>query len=160
MRPVRATLAVALMLWFGAATAADDRAFTILAVNDVYRIDGVAGGRQGGLARLRTLRRDLERTDGDVLVLHGGDVLSPSFVGRLFRGAQMIDVLNHLDGDGDAVDRRLFVTFGNHEFDAARRPDAAHLAARIAESPVHVVIRQCPASTGTLTGSRSSAGRR
>jgi 2',3'-cyclic-nucleotide 2'-phosphodiesterase (5'-nucleotidase family) len=127
-------LAGAFLLSFGALAAAEDRSFTILAVNDVYRIEGVAAGRLGGLARLRTLRRELERADGDVLVLHGGDVLSPSFVGRLFKGAQMIDVLNHLDGDGPAFDRRLFVTFGNHEFDASGREGAALLAARVGES--------------------------
>ena len=134
MRGARLALAGAFLLSSGALAAAEERAFTILAVNDVYRIDGVADGRQGGLARLRTLSHDLERTDGDVLVLHGGDVLSPSFVGRLFGGAQMIDVLNHLDGDGPSFDRRLFVTFSNHEFDAARREQAALLAARVGES--------------------------
>lgn len=95
------------------------RSFTILAVNDVYRINGVAesNGRAGGLARLRTLRRQLEEQHPDLIVLHAGDLLNPSLLSLRYQGEQMVDVMNRLDGDEEAFDERLLVTFGNHEFD-------------------------------------------
>jgi len=91
----------------------------ILAVNDIYRIEGLGQGSRGGLARLRTLRAELERDHPDLLVLHAGDIIAPSLLSRRFRGQQMIDVLNQLDGlpDRGAFDDRLFAVFGNHEFD-------------------------------------------
>jgi 2',3'-cyclic-nucleotide 2'-phosphodiesterase (5'-nucleotidase family) len=95
------------------------RTAAILAINDVYRIEGVEGGTLGGLARVRTLREELERRHPDLLLLHGGDLLFPSFLSRTYNGAQMIDMLNWLDGDPAAMDERMFVVFGNHEFDKA-----------------------------------------
>ncbi len=108
--------------------------FTILAINDVYRIEGVEGGAEGGLARVRTLRRQLEKSGEEVLLLHAGDLLYPSLLSRRYDGEQMIDVLNLLDGDPEAFDERMFVTFGNHEFDRARLEDAARLDRRLEES--------------------------
>ncbi|MEE8587061.1 MAG: 5'-nucleotidase C-terminal domain-containing protein [Acidobacteriota bacterium] len=97
------------------------RSFTILAVNDLYRINGVAdsqgGGQKGGLARLRTLRRQLEEQHPDLIFLHAGDLLNPSLLSLKYQGEQMVDVMNRLDGDDQAFDERLLVTFGNHEFD-------------------------------------------
>jgi 2',3'-cyclic-nucleotide 2'-phosphodiesterase (5'-nucleotidase family) len=110
------------------------RVITILAVNDVYRIEGVDDGTAGGLARLRGLRTELEAEAGDLLFLHAGDFLFPSLLSRSFGGAQMIDVLNHLDGYGTAFDDRMFVTFGNHEFDDDALEDAAGLDQRIEDS--------------------------
>ena len=52
--------------------------FTILQINDVYKIEGLLGGRLGGLARVRTLRKRLEAEGRPVLVLHAGDLLFPS----------------------------------------------------------------------------------
>lgn len=108
----------------------------ILAVNDVYRIEGVADGGAGGIARLRALRAELERTHPDLLVLHGGDVLGPSFLSRRYKGEQMIDALNRLDGQPQlgAFDPHLFVTFGNHEFDDSRCDDPGVLRQRVMES--------------------------
>jgi 2',3'-cyclic-nucleotide 2'-phosphodiesterase (5'-nucleotidase family) len=117
--------------------AAGTGSVVILAVNDVYRIEGVDGGTAGGLARLRTLRAELERAHpGQVLLLHAGDVIAPSFPGRLYRGAQMIDVLNLLDGDPERgrLDERMFVVFGNHEFDAEDCARPSVLQQRVAES--------------------------
>lgn len=117
-----------------AATVADARTVTILAINDVYRIEGVDAGERGGLARLRTLRGELEEEAPELLVLHAGDFLFPSLLSHQYRGAQMVDVLNLLDGDPEGFDPRLFVVFGNHEFDRDKLSDAAMLDARIEES--------------------------
>ncbi len=109
------------------------RTAVLLAINDVYRIEGVEGGRQGGLARVRALRRELERKHPDLLLLHAGDLLYPSFASRMYDGEQMISVLDQLDGS-DQTDKRLFITFGNHEFEKRKKKDAGILAARIAQS--------------------------
>ncbi len=111
------------------------RVATILAVNDIYRIDGVGENEIGGLHRLRTLRKTIEKEAGKVLLLHAGDFLSPSLESRVFKGEQMIDAMNNLDGDPKKFDARMFVTFGNHEFDDSdcNKPPAP-LNARINES--------------------------
>ena len=46
----------------------------------------------------------------------------------------MIDILNRLDGDANAFDERLFVVFGNHEFEKPKAKHAPILAARVNES--------------------------
>lgn len=53
---------------------------------------------------------------------------------RRYLGAQMIDMLNRLDGDPNAFDDHLFVAFGNHEFEKSKIEQAPILAARVAES--------------------------
>jgi 2',3'-cyclic-nucleotide 2'-phosphodiesterase (5'-nucleotidase family) len=115
--------------------AAAERRVTFIAVNDIYRLDGIADGKIGGLTRVRTLRRWIERDAPHAILLHAGDFLSPSLIGKVFKGEQMVDVMNNLDGDAKAFDGRFFVAFGNHEFDDSRcnRPDAP-LNARIDES--------------------------
>ena len=91
----------------------------ILSINDVYRLKGVSGGKRGGMARVRTLRAKLEEQHPDLLFLHAGDFLSPSFLGRAYKGAQMMDLMNVMDGkiERGTHDPRMFVAFGNHEFD-------------------------------------------
>lgn len=111
-----------------------DRRFTILGVNDVYRIGGVDGQTYGGIARLRRLRSELEDSGADVLAFLAGDFLYPSLLSRVYEGAQMVDVLNLLDGDPEGFDDRFFVTFGNHEFDREDLEDAPMLQARVDES--------------------------
>lgn len=110
------------------------RTVTIIGINDVYRIGGIGDQGAGGLARVRSLRRQLEQQAPDLLLLHAGDFLSPSLLSRRFFGAQMIDVLNLLDGDADDFDERLIVTFGNHEFDRGKVEHAEQLALRIGEA--------------------------
>ncbi|PYQ68579.1 MAG: hypothetical protein DMF54_00055 [Acidobacteria bacterium] len=105
--------------------------FTILQINDVYKIEGLEGGRLGGLARVRTLRKRLESEGRPVLVLHAGDLLFPSVMSKYLRAQPMIRVLNLLDGDPGAFDPALFVVFGNHEFDDR---DPGTLLGRVAES--------------------------
>lgn len=109
------------------------RRFRVLHINDVYRIEGVADGR-GGLGRLRTLRTQLEADCDAVLLTHAGDTLYPSLLSREYDGAQMIEILNALDGDPAAFDERLLVTFGNHEFDKSKLTDAATLDANVEAS--------------------------
>ena len=104
--------------------------FTILQINDTYKIEGLRAGAEGGLARVRTLRQELEREGRPVLVLHAGDFLFPSVMSKYLQGVPMVDALNLLDGS-EAFDERLFVTPGNHEFDNA---ELALLADRIAQS--------------------------
>jgi 2',3'-cyclic-nucleotide 2'-phosphodiesterase (5'-nucleotidase family) len=134
-----------------------DRMVTILAINDVYRLDGVAAGKSGGLPRVRTLRRWIEREAPNALLLHAGDFLSPSLESKVFKGAQMIDVLNNLDGAGAAFDTRMFVAFGNHEFDDSRCDKAAApLNARVAESQftwlvANLDFSNCPSMNGMLS---------
>lgn len=109
-----------------------DKKFTILQVNDAYRIEGIENGQRGGFARLRTIRQDLESQD-EVLVLHAGDLLFPSVMSSYSKAQTMVDAMNHLDGNPDAKDSRLVVTFGNHEFDAKRDV----FDARVSESDFH-----------------------
>ena len=119
---------------YGAQSQARERTVTILAVNDVYRLDGVGKEQIGGLHRLRTLRTWIERNAPNALLLHAGDFLSPSLEGSVFKGEQMIDAMNNLDGDAKTFDTRMFVTFGNHEFDDSDcRRSPAPLPQRIAE---------------------------
>lgn len=99
---------------------------TLIVVNDTYRTDN--------FATLRSLRTELEKSEGDVLVLHAGDFLFPSLLSQRYDGKQMIDVMNLLDGDADAHDPYLFVTFGNHEFEKDKLKHAPLLQSRITES--------------------------
>jgi 2',3'-cyclic-nucleotide 2'-phosphodiesterase (5'-nucleotidase family) len=106
----------------------------VLHINDVYRYAGRIDG-SGGLPRVRSLREALEaRCGGPVLLTHGGDLLYPSLESGTLGGAQMVGLMNLLDGDPTAADPHLVVTIGNHEFDKAKAADAPGLAARFAES--------------------------
>ena len=115
------------------APAPGERRAVLLHVNDVYRIEGLEDGQVGGLARLRTLRRELEEKFPDLLLVHGGDLLFPSFASRMFNGEQMISVLNVLDGNA-AFDDRMLAVLGNHEFEKTKLKDAGILDRRIEES--------------------------
>jgi len=105
--------------------------FTILQINDVYKIEGLEGGRFGGLARVRTLRRELEAEGRPVLVLHAGDIFFPSVMSKYLRARPMVETLNLLDGDRAARDPRLIAVFGNHEFD---EKDPGLVLGRVAQS--------------------------
>jgi len=106
---------------------------TILFMNDIYRINGIKRGEEGGLARIASIRKQLEAEHGELLLLHAGDVLSPSLLGDMYKGEKMVDALNLLDGDDDG-DSRLFVTFGNHEFDNSNCDRPAALVAQVERS--------------------------
>jgi 2',3'-cyclic-nucleotide 2'-phosphodiesterase (5'-nucleotidase family) len=111
------------------------RHLTFITVNDTYRIDGVSNDTLGGLHRLRTLRKWIERDEPNAILLHAGDFLAPSLASRVFKGEHMVDAMNHMDGDGKNFDNRMFVVFGNHEFDDSRcNTEDAPLNARVAQA--------------------------
>lgn len=88
---------------------------TILHFNDIYEITPVSGGKEGGIARVATLRKQLLARNPNTITTLGGDFFSPSAMGAAqyggdrLAGRQMVDVLNHFGLD--------YATFGNHEFD-------------------------------------------
>jgi 2',3'-cyclic-nucleotide 2'-phosphodiesterase (5'-nucleotidase family) len=111
-----------------------EREVVVLAINDVYRIEGVEGRQRGGMSLVRALRRQLEQQAPDLLFLHGGDFLFPSLISEWTKGAHMVEMMNALDGSPGIDDPRMFVVFGNHEFDRSRQKHAALLQARIDQS--------------------------
>ncbi len=82
---------------------------TLLQVNDVYQFAPVDQGARGGLARLLTLRKAIEKESPNTLFLLSGDTISPSVESITYKGAQMIDAWNTAQLD--------YSTLGNHEFD-------------------------------------------
>ena len=89
--------------------AAETVRVTLLQVNDVYQISPVDKGRRGGLARVATLRRQIQADSPHTLYLLGGDTLAPSVASNIFKGRQMIAVWNATGLD--------LAVLGNHEFD-------------------------------------------
>src|SRR5262249_46861914 len=80
---------------------------TFLQINDVYStvpIDGV-----GGLARVATLKQQLEAAGKTPVLVIAGDFLSPSVASSVFKGEQMVAALNAAGLD--------LSTLGNQKFD-------------------------------------------
>jgi 2',3'-cyclic-nucleotide 2'-phosphodiesterase (5'-nucleotidase family) len=111
-----------------------EREVVVLAINDVYRIEGVEGRQRGGMSLVRALRRQLEMQNPDLLLLHAGDFLFPSLLSEWTKGAHMVEMMNALDGAPGVDDPGMFVVFGNHEFDKSKQKHAALLQARIKQS--------------------------
>jgi 5'-nucleotidase len=82
---------------------------TLLQVNDVYQFTPVDLGTRGGIGRVLTLRKTIQRQNPNTLFLLAGDTISPSVESITYKGAQMIDAWNLVGLD--------YATFGNHEFD-------------------------------------------
>lgn len=88
---------------------------TLLQMNDVYEIAPVSGGKEGGLARVATLRDRLLAANPNTLTVLAGDLFSPSALGTApyessrLAGKQIVAAMNALGLD--------YITFGNHEFD-------------------------------------------
>jgi 5'-nucleotidase len=84
-------------------------------VNDVYEIAPIAGGKEGGMARVATLKKQYQKQNPNTFLVMAGDFVSPSvynslqYEGKRIRGKQMIDAMNAAGMD--------LVVFGNHEFD-------------------------------------------
>ncbi len=99
---------------------------TLLQINDVYEITPVSSGKEGGMARLATLRQQLARQNPNTFMLLAGDLVSPSALGTAvvdgerLAGKQMISVLNAVGLN--------YCTFGNHEFDLREQPFLQRLA--------------------------------
>lgn len=80
---------------------------TFLHICDVYNL--TARDDKGGFARFATRLDEARRNDPDALFLLPGDFLSPSLLSSLFKGRQMVEMLNLLRLD--------YASVGNHEFD-------------------------------------------
>ncbi|MCF6300636.1 MAG: 5'-nucleotidase C-terminal domain-containing protein [Proteobacteria bacterium] len=106
----------------------------VLAINDVYLASGVDNGKSGGLARVKTLRSQLLADGNDVLLLHAGDFIYPSFDSRIDDGFLMIQAMNLLDGDEKSFDPDMLVVFGNHEFDKTKLKDIPLLQNNLKQS--------------------------
>ncbi|MHB8791468.1 MAG: bifunctional metallophosphatase/5'-nucleotidase [Desulfobulbaceae bacterium] len=106
----------------------DRLAVTILQMNDIYELTPVAGGREGGLARVAAIRKELLAENPLTITVLAGDLFSPSALGtakvdgQRLAGRQIVDVMNILGLD--------YITFGNHEFDL----DEQGFLARLQES--------------------------
>jgi 5'-nucleotidase len=82
---------------------------TLLQVNDVYQFAPVDRGTRGGIARVMTLKKEIQKESPNTIFLLAGDTISPSVESITYKGAQMIDSWNAAGLD--------YATFGNHEFD-------------------------------------------
>jgi len=97
-------------------------------VNDVYEIAPVSAGREGGMARVATLKKQYKQKNPNTFLVMAGDFVSPSvynslqYQGKRIRGAQMIEAMNAAGMD--------LAVFGNHEFDITEK----ELQERINES--------------------------
>ncbi|PSB02844.1 bifunctional metallophosphatase/5'-nucleotidase [Merismopedia glauca CCAP 1448/3] len=118
MKLVNKALAVsvpALILSWATPSLAEVVNFTLLHLNDIYEIAPVEGGTRGGLARVATIKKQLQTQNPRTYTILAGDFLSPSALGTAkvnnqpLAGQQMVAVLNQIGLD--------FATFGNHEFD-------------------------------------------
>ena len=69
-------------------------------VNDVYEIAPLSGGKEGGMARVATLKKQYRNANPNTFLVMSGDFVSPSvynslqFEGKRIRGKQMIDAMN------------------------------------------------------------------
>jgi len=123
-------IAIALLFLATSALGAD-RHFIVVQLNDVYKIEGLENGNAGGLARVRTIRKQLGADGTPVLVMHAGDLLFPSVMSKYLNGEPMIRVLNLLDGDAGKFDDAMYATIGNHELE---KSDPMFALGRFAES--------------------------
>jgi 2',3'-cyclic-nucleotide 2'-phosphodiesterase (5'-nucleotidase family) len=80
---------------------------TFLHTNDNYEIAPTRDW--GGFAPLMTVIKEQRHLSPDALVTFGGDLLSPSIMSGLRKGAQMIELMNAVGTD--------IAVPGNHEFD-------------------------------------------
>jgi 2',3'-cyclic-nucleotide 2'-phosphodiesterase (5'-nucleotidase family) len=88
---------------------------TFVQINDVYEIAPLAGGKEGGMARVATLKKKYKQINPNTYLVMAGDFVSPSvynslrYEGKAIRGKQMVEAMNAAGID--------FAIFGNHEFD-------------------------------------------
>ena len=88
---------------------------TFVQINDVYEIAPLSGGKEGGMARVATVKKKYLQKNPNSFLVIAGDFVSPSvynslqYEGKAIRGKQMIEAMNAAGMD--------FAVFGNHEFD-------------------------------------------
>lgn len=88
---------------------------TFIQINDVYEIAPLSGGREGGMARVATLKKSYQQQNPNTFLVMSGDFVSPSvynslqYEGKAIRGKQMVEAMNAAGMN--------FACFGNHEFD-------------------------------------------
>ncbi|NKB56918.1 MAG: bifunctional metallophosphatase/5'-nucleotidase [Alphaproteobacteria bacterium] len=106
----RMLAATAVVAFFGLSTTsawAQSATLTLLHINDVYEISPKDG--KGGIAELMTLLEAERNRVKHHLTIFGGDLISPSVMSSLTKGAQMIEMMNAINLDVAGL--------GNHEFD-------------------------------------------
>src|SRR3954462_81573 len=99
------------------ATSTDDGriAVNFVQINDVYEIAPLDNGKEGGMARVATLRQQYLKQNSNTFLVIAGDFLSPSvynslhYKGEYIRGKQMVEAMNAAGMD--------IAIFGNHELD-------------------------------------------
>jgi 5'-nucleotidase / UDP-sugar diphosphatase len=84
--------------------------FTLLLVNDIYKMSEVRG--RGGFARLAAIARAEKAKGVPLLYVHAGDMFSPSLMSGFDQGQHTVELLNVVPPD-------IFVP-GNHEFDGGK----------------------------------------
>ncbi|NND86721.1 MAG: hypothetical protein HKM23_05255 [Nitrosopumilus sp.] len=105
----------------------------IIHITDTYFLKGSKIGNKidlPGFARIYGAIELLSKKFGkeNILFLHGGDFLFPSFLSNFFKGKQMIEILNQCRLD--------YCTLGNHDYDGG--PEI--LKKRISESKFKYII--------------------
>ena len=106
----------------------------VVHLNDTYLIDGREDrnipGFPRGIATIERLRDHVLYVTGSdrLLVVHSGDFLGPSRIGKLDKGIAMVSLLNELN--------LQFCTLGNHEFDYK----AEQLGKRLRAAKFEVVL--------------------
>ena len=116
---------------------------TIVHFNDLDRMEEKRG--RGGIARLAAVIKAERARGTKVLVTCGGDVISPSLLSGIDKGAHMIELLNGLGLDAMAL--------GNHEFDFG--PDVARRRIAEARFPVLSANAREPGG-GLVAGAKAS----
>jgi 2',3'-cyclic-nucleotide 2'-phosphodiesterase (5'-nucleotidase family) len=82
---------------------------TILAAGDMDSFDTGVNGPRGGFARLNALAKAEKAANPNMLYLYSGDLISPSLLSGIDKGANTIDLVNLVPFD--------VAVPGNHEFD-------------------------------------------
>jgi len=103
----QAAVALLIVLVLPIAALGQTTRLTFLHTNDTYEITATRGW--GGFAQLMTVLKEQRAASANSLTTFGGDLLSPSIMSGLQRGAQMIELMNAVGTD--------IAVLGNHEFD-------------------------------------------
>ncbi|AJW70215.1 metallophosphoesterase [Nitrosopumilus adriaticus] len=104
----------------------------IVHITDTYFLNESKNGKEieiPGFARIYRILEILSKNkENEILFVHSGDFLFPSFLSNFFKGKQMISILNECKLD--------YCTLGNHDFDGGLKI----LKSRIKESKFNYII--------------------